>query len=545
MSSYRSFGLLGLIVLLFGLLAGMITFEWTSFYVLVHLILGAVMLSLYLFTHLDTLQESVAGRRAKHATNTIVYTLITIAVIGIINYLGVQHPTRYDATATGIFSLAPQTEQLLANLQEEVSVHAFFREGEDAAARDLLASYDVVSDRFAYEFSDPDKRPELAEEFEITEYGTLVVSSGSENTRVNETTEEALTNALLRVTNAGVKRLYFVTGHGEPDIEAAETVDGYGQLKAALENEGYEVMSLVLGSLPDVPGDSDLLMVAGPQRPFLERELEALGRYLRRGGKGAFFLEPQQSPELAALMREFGVEVGDDVIVEQYVQLFGGAQLGIEPIIGNYGGHAITTDFQERTIFRVARSVSPADETADGVTVTALANTSNSSWAETDIDRLFGSGEVGLDDADVEGPLSIAVAARFEESALQWTEPLIASLPDAEVSAGTLDDESDGAEPADDSAPATDLEGRIVVVGDAEWVNNRYLSLYFNEDLFLNAVGWLAGEEDLISIRPRATRASRVVLTATESQAVFYLAVLLLPEMILFAGLIIWRSRRR
>ena len=84
-----------------------------------------------------------------------------------------------------------------------------------------------------------------------------------------------------------------------------------------------------------------------------------------------------------------------------------------------------------------------------------------------------------------------------------------------------------------------------MVFGDSEWANNSNLSLYYNQDLFLNSVNWLAGEVDLISIRPRATRASRIVLTESESWSVFYLSVLLLPEIVLLAGLFIWWRRRR
>ena len=72
MNAYRSFGLFGLILLMFGLLAGLITSAWTSRYVLVHLIFGGALLALYLFTHIESLKESVSGRKSKYGTNTIV-----------------------------------------------------------------------------------------------------------------------------------------------------------------------------------------------------------------------------------------------------------------------------------------------------------------------------------------------------------------------------------------------------------------------------------------------------------------------------------------
>ena len=81
MNSYRNFAPFGAIVLGFGIIAGLITGSWTSLYVLAHLILGSMMLGLYLFTHIDTLRDSMGGRQAKYGTNAVVYTLLTLGVI--------------------------------------------------------------------------------------------------------------------------------------------------------------------------------------------------------------------------------------------------------------------------------------------------------------------------------------------------------------------------------------------------------------------------------------------------------------------------------
>jgi len=551
MRSYRSFGMFGLILLAFGILGGLTGGVWNSVYVLVHLIGGISMLALYVFTHVENLRESVTGRRTQYATNTLVYTLLFLAVIAMVNFMGARNEWRYDATEQGIFSLAPQTHSLLDGLDQDVQVLAFFRENEGQAAKQLLDAYAAASDRFSFEMIDPDKRPEMAQQYEVTQYGTLVAKLGDDSTRLTEATEEALTNALMRLSGAETKRIYFTTGHDEPDLEARETVGGYGQLKSSLENEGAEVMPLLLATVPDVPGDADLLVIAGPQRPFLDNELAALGRYLDRGGRAWFMLEPRESPELAALLAERGIVVGNDVIIDQVVQLFAGPSVGVEPVVSDYGIHAITEDFKQNTLFRMARSVKAADELPEGVTVTDLALTSSASWAETDLDKLFESGEVDPN-GDQPGPISLAVAATLTDGALHWTAPAIATAPEVP---GSSDDENAAADEAAaestaDQATSTtepaDLQGRIVVVGDAEWVNNSRLTLMFNEDLALNMVGWLTGgDEETISIRPRARRASTISLTEGEGWRVFYATVLLLPELVLLCGLTIWWRRRR
>ncbi len=585
MGSYRSFGLFGIILVGFGLLAGLTGGVWNSLYVLIHLIGGASMLALYVFTHVETLRESVTGRRTQYATNTVVYTVLTLAVVGLVNFMGVRNPFRYDATEQGLFSIAPQTRQLLDGLQDDVEVIAFFRENEGLGAERLLQGYAAESDRFSFRMVDPEQRPELATQYEVTQFGTLVAIHGEDSTRITEATEEALTNALIRLSGAETKRIYFSTGHGEPDPTARDTREGLGQFTAALENEGAEVEPLSLATIPDVPADASLLVVAGPQRPFLPSEINRLERYLDRGGRALFLIEPRVSEGLQTMLASRGIVVGDDVIIDQVVQLFAGPSVGLDPVVTDYGFHPITEGFGQNTLFRLVRSISAADELPTGITVTELVRTSSASWAETNVEQIFETGEVDPD-GDQQGPISIAVAATLASSALNWTEPGIDTAPrpgeragsdessedteagdeagagnesgaDAAAGAG---DETGTAEAAAEEAPAAgasdqegasgtppaDLEGRIVVVGDSAWVDNSTFTLMFNEDLALNMVGWLTGGDDEnIAIRPRARRSSRISLTGEQGWGVFYLTVLLLPELVLLTGLTIWWRRRR
>jgi ABC-type uncharacterized transport system involved in gliding motility auxiliary subunit len=287
-----------------------------------------------------------------------------------------------------------------------------------------------------------------------------------------------------------------------------------------------------------VPADANLLMVVAPERPVLEQEIAAIDRYIDRGGKTMLLVDPQRGAEFLPLLERRGITLGNDIIVEQYVQLFAGSQLGVEPIISDYGTHAITSGFTERTIFSMARSITLAEESPESIDLAELARSSASpgSWAETDLTRLFESGEVEEDDADTGGPIVLAAAATLHRDALNWTASAVATAP-GDGGAADLTVDPAVTEPLE-------LEGRLVVVGDSEWANNRYLGNFFNQDLFLNAVSWLAGEEELISIRPRSTRASSVMLTQQESTAVFYLTVLLLPELVLFGGMFVWFGRR-
>ena len=90
---------------------------------------------------------------------------------------------------------------------------------------------------------------------------------------------------------------------------------------------------------------------------------------------------------------------------------------------------------------------------------------------------------------------------------------------------------------------AREKEARLVVIGDADFASNAYQKQGANGDLFVNAVNWLAQEEDLISIRPKSQTNRDVQLSAT-AQNIFFWLTLLLPLAVIGAGIQTWWKRR-
>ena len=161
------------------------------------------------------------------------------------------------------------------------------------------------------------------------------------------------------------------------------------------------------------------------------------------------------------------------------MRLFQGPALGLAPLVETYdASHEITKALKGRTLFPMTRSVSAAEGTP-GVKATELVKTSTSSWAETDLTALFQNQQAALDPTDRKGPVPIAVAAELDLKQLGGT--------------GT--------------------DARIAVFGSSEFADNQHFEgTFFNQDLLLNTIGWLVGQSDLVSIRPRArARVARVV----------------------------------
>jgi ABC-type uncharacterized transport system involved in gliding motility auxiliary subunit len=87
-------------------------------------------------------------------------------------------------------------------------------------------------------------------------------------------------------------------------------------------------------------------------------------------------------------------------------------------------------------------------------------------------------------------------------------------------------------------------EGRFVVTGSSSWAANRFLGFNGNGDLALNAVNWLASDEDLISIRPKPQEDRRITMTRAQLNLVRGTSQFVLPLMVVIAGTLVWWKRR-
>ena len=514
-------GLCGFVLLLFGLVEFLFSREFSP-YTITHLAGGGSLLLFSLAFNLGGVWSSLGERSTRYGANAVLYTAIFLAILVLVNIVASTHPVRTDLTEGGIFSLSDQSKKVLDNLEEDVEVLAFFQAGKGTKLEDLLKNYANYSSRFTYKFIDPVKYPEKANQHEVTTTDILVVKCGDRETKIPGVGEEDITNAILKIANPLQKKIRFLTTHGERGLDDEEQ-QGYYVAKKALENENYEVLPLELYMLEDVPEDTAVLVVASPEKPLEQGELDAIVRYIDRGGNALFLLDPGSAPGMDAFLAKWGVDVGSNVVVDQVFRLFYGPALGVDPVVANYGDHEITRDFQGQTLFHMARSVNLAQPLPEGVTGVSLAKTSASSWAETDLDRFFAKSEVARSEEDLGGPVSIAVALTVEAKA----------APDEEAEEGEgVEDEEKG------------TESRVVAFGDAAFIDNEHIPKMYNADLFLNTVNWLAEEEELISIRPKTTRGSRVLMTPQETRDIFYMSVLILPEALLLFGLAIWWRRR-
>ena len=489
--------------------------------------LGVVALAAYLAFNLSSLKRGFKRRSFIYSSNTLLVVVLVLAILVIANYFFQKHHLRVDFTTAKLHSLSDQSTTVLRNLKQDILVKAFFREGNygRGTMENLLKIYAYHSGKFKYEFIDPDKNPGLVKRYAITQDGTTILEAGDKESRVTTTTEEDVTNAVIKVTRETKKVIYFLEGHGEQTIEESGD-DGYSTAKSELEKLSYEVKKLSLALAANFPADCALLVVPGPQKDLLPNELETIKGYLNKGGRVLFMIDPETAPGMTGFLTAYGVKLGDDIVVDTVSRLLGGDYF--MPVVSEYEDHEITQRFRYATFFPFARSISLVEPKPEAATLTLLAKTSPNSWAE----RQLNEKEVKFDkDKDQQGPISLAVAGTWKVAAEAKAEEKPATEPSAEEKPK-----------AEETKPSK--EARFVVIGDSDFVKNRYYGLSGNGNFFLNAANWLTEESDLISIQPKTQTPRTIQLTPSQGRLLFFVSVIILPLAVLLFGLSVWLRRR-
>jgi ABC-type uncharacterized transport system involved in gliding motility auxiliary subunit len=334
---------------------------------------------------------------------------------------------------------------------------------------------------------------------------------------------------MIKAVSGVTKKVYFTEGHGEKDHTSHDR-DGYNVIAEVAGRENYQNATLALAQTGSVPDDATVVVVAGPTTDFFPKEIEALKAYLAKSGKLLLMLDPPErldSPRmenLLALAKEWNVEVGQDVIVDMSgMGSFIGTDASV-PVVANYPVHPITERFGVLTAYPMARSVAPGSGNLEGGIVQTFLESGPQSWAEGDLKTLMTTSEVALDEStgDKKGPISLGVAITVTPSKPAEAKPTPAS--------------------ADPDAPAA--QTRIAVIGDSDFASNAALGIEGNRDLFMNTLGWLSQQENLISIRPREAADRRITMTAAQQRNTMWLSLVIVPGVVFGTGIYSWWRRR-
>ena len=487
---------------------------------------GLVCVLVYTLGQWREIGKMFGQRQARYGSLAATSVLVVLGILVAINYIGAKQNKRWDLTVAKQFSLSDQTRNVLAKLDAPMEVLVFCKPDDVQTWRDRMHEYEYASKKVSTQYIDPEKKPAIARQHQIQTYNTVIFNYKGRSERVTASSEQDLTNGIIKVVTGQAKKIYFTQGHGEKDYGSAER-DGYNGIGGALGRENYTVEKMVLAQTGSVPDDATVVVVAGPKTDFFPAEIDALKKYLAKAGKLLLEIDPPDKPDnppitgLIQLAHDWGSQVGLNIVVDVSGM---GRLIGTDasvPVVANYPSHPITQRFNLLTAYPLARSVEPVTGGVDGHIAQTVLETSPRSWAESDVKGLLMSGQVTLDESkgDKKGPVSIATAVTAAVTPAEPPKP-------------------------PNNAEASKPEARVIVVGDSDFASNATLPIQGNRDLFLNMIGWLSQQENLIAIRPKEADDRRLVLTSGQQANIMWLSLLIIPGLIFATGVYNWWRRR-
>jgi ABC-type uncharacterized transport system involved in gliding motility auxiliary subunit len=512
--------ILGLAIVAAALISYSVRSIWSP-YQTIAVVLGGLLIAASLVVKSGEIRAGLGRRSSRFGINSAASVLFLIGILALVNYLGAQHVKRADMTAEKIYSLSDQSVSVAQRVPQDLKIKAFYPGGEYAPVKDVLELFKAKNNKIAYEFIDPDKQPQIAQQYGVTQYGdlpnpmtgetvrfgTLLLEMGGKTERIEKQSEpvreEDVTNALMKIVKGEKKTIYFVQGHGEKNIDETEKT-GYSNAKAGLEKENYVLKTINLVQEGKVPDDASVLVMAGPTSEPFPNELELVDGFLNKGGSVLILLDPPPAASFGDFMKKWSIDVGNNFVVDAsgVGRLFGaGPSI---PLVTNYSRHKITEHFNVMTFYPLVRSVAPAKPPVNGINAEQLLSSNERSWGETDMK----SNQASFDEkTDLKGPVSLAVVATKDLS--------------------------------------ENKKARLVVYGDSDFASNSVFGLQGNGNLFLNTVSWLAQDESFISIRPKSPEDRRLTMTEAQGRLASYVMLLLLPAGVLVTGISVWMKRRR
>src|SRR5215475_924269 len=280
--------ILGLAIIAAAVISYSVRSVW-SVYQTIAVILGAILVVASLAVKSDEIRSGLGRRSARFGINSAVSVIFLLGILGFVNYLGAQHVKRVDMTTEKIYSLSDQSTSVAEKIPQDLRIKAFYPGGEYVPAKDLLDLFKARNNKISYEFIDPDKQPQVAQQYKVSQYGdfqnpmtgetyrygTLILEMGGKTERIEKSSEalreEDVTNALMKIVKGEKKTIYFVQGHGEKNIEDTEKT-GYSSAKAGLEKDNYSLKTLNLVQENKIPDDAFVVVMAGPKSELFPNE---------------------------------------------------------------------------------------------------------------------------------------------------------------------------------------------------------------------------------------------------------------------------------
>ncbi len=424
---------------------------------------------------------------------------------------------QFDLTANKRHSLSANSIELLNKLNKNVTIHAYTTDDvTKKAITEIINRYQRIKSDFTVQLLNPDIDIDQAQQDGIVmnKPFAFVIYYNNRMEHINSLSEQAISNALLRLNRRDNQQVVFLSGHGERNIKGDDN-RAYSTLNQQLTELGFNLQAVNLLENP-LPDNTRLLVIAAPTNDYLAGEIKQLEKFINNGGNLLWLTDPGELHGMDKLATSLGLQLQDGVIVDNNPDLRQTLNIQHPAIIPvtEYFPHLITNTMRYNTLFPMARGISPLtnENTVNNWQTEALFNSYGKSWSETG--GVTEEMEFDSSTGDIAGPVTLAVA-----------------LHRTDHNAG-------------DSTAAKNQTQRAVVVGDSDFLSDSYIGAGANLNLGLNIFNWLIGDDDFISIEVKPSPDTKLELDNTQLAIIGFGFFLVLPLLLLITGFRIWYIRK-
>lgn len=431
--------------------------------------------------------------------------------LGLIFFLGLaiavgawrSGPT-FDFSQGRAQALAPETLELLSKLERPVTVtvHLGSQSQRLPQVRNLLELYSQAArGHLRVEFINPQT------EVDYSGDGPTLVSPDTAQLKaenflenISPVTEEALNGALTRLLHPERRLIYFLNTFGEKLVQDSGP-GGLSQWAVDLGSRRLMALDYHWNEGAPLPLEASALVLAGPKAPLGEIREKWLLNYVRNGGRLLVMADPLTVAFSPEFWQAFGLGLPDGLVVDPETNLAGTGEVFV--VSHEYPDHALTKGLSSPVIWPLAGCFTVGDEqqrSIKGVTY-AIAQSSPSSWLETDRASLAAGAPRYQADQDKPGPLALAIAAELEGG------------------------------------------GRLVALADSDLAANGFRGFPGNRNFTSASLHWLLdGESMPLSLTDKTQSLS---LSRISARLVFWLPVVVWPALVLGLWLFFHLRRHR
>ena len=451
-----------------------------------------------------------------------VFLLLFISGIGMLAWLTNFYSYQFDLTANKRHSLSSNSVQLLGKLDQTIIVHAYTTEElTQKAIQDIIGRYQRIKADFKLRLLNPDLDIAQAQQDGIVmdKPFSFVIYYNNRMEHIDSLSEQAISNALLRLNRRDNQQVIFLSGHGERDLQGSDN-RSYSVLSTQLKDMGFNLQTVNLLE-QTIPENTKLLVIAAPAHEYLAGEIEQIKQFIDDGGNLFWLADPGKLQGLTVFANSLGLQFQDGVIIDNNPTLRKTLNIQHPAFIPvtEYFPHSITNALRYNTLFPLSRGISPLtnDSTVNNWQAHALFSSGAKSWSETGglkEEMIFNSNA-----GDVAGPIAIAVALQRE------------------VDNATTDKSKQ-------SKSNSFRSQRIVVIGDSDFLSDTYIGASANLSLGLNIFNWLIGDDDFISVEVSQSPDTKLILNDVQLMIIAFGFFLVIPLVLIIIGFRIWTVRK-